>query len=364
MKLPSTLALLCISLLSTISPTAAHPTASPKSLPLAVERIHEFSPSTWVENLAVRSNGKVLVTLLTTPDLYQIDPFTPNSAPLLVHHFADHKGLLGITETTRDLFYVVTGNYSSADKANPNPVGAYDTYEVDVRNGASNAIVSKNANLPNARLLNGMTTLSASEGIVLIADSFAGLLYRLNTHTKQVAVAIDDPTMKVPPASKTPFSINGVKIRNGYLYFTNTAAGTLVKIPISPIDGTATGPAVILTTDIAGDDFILDRAGDAFIAQNGLNNLGFLGPQGGNVTVLTGAPLTDKTVLAGPTACAFGRRRGDRMSLYITTAGGIAPWVNVSTLGGALSRVDLRGSGYYNKGWEGEEGRGEGEGED
>lgn len=362
MKLFSTVALLSVSLLSTIPPTAAHPAATPKPLPLPVEIIHEFPHNTWVENLAVRNNGKVLVTLVTTPDLYQIDPFTPNSAPILVHRFTDHKALLGITETTPDIFYVVGSNYSSADKTNPNPVGAYDIYEVDMRNGASKAIITKNANFPNARLLNGMTTLCASEGIILIADSFAGLLYRLNAHTKQVAIAIDDPTMKTPPTGTTPFGINGVKIRDGFLYFTNTGAGSLVKIPISPIDGTATGPAVVLTTNAKGDDFILDRAGDAFIAENNLNNLAFLPPQGGNVTVLTGAPLTDPTVLAGPTACAFGRRHGDRRSLYITTTGGIASGVDVPTLGGALSRVDLRGTGYFNKGEDGEEWDGEGEG--
>lgn len=356
MKLLSTLALLSISLHSTIPHTAAHPAAhfaahpaaTPKSLPLPVQIIHEFPHNTWVENLAVRSNGKVLVTLVTSPDLYQIDPFAPNSAPILVHHFSDYVSLSGITETTTDIFYVVCSKTSSTTK--PIPTDAYDIYEVDVRHGASNAIVTKNANVPNARFLNGMTTLRAYEGIILIADSFAGLLYRLNTHTKQVAIAIDDPTMKTPPTSKTPFGINGVKIRDGFLYFTNTAQGSLVKIPISSIDGTATGPAVVLTTNAKGDDFILDRAGDAFIAENSLNNLAFLGYQGGNVTVLTGAPLTDPTVLAGPTACAFGRRHGDRRSLYITTTGGIASGVNVSTLGGALSRVDLRGTGYYSRG--------------
>jgi len=370
MKLLSTLALSSTSLLSIIPHIAAHPSnalsATPRAkqpLPLPVEIIYEFPPQTWVENLAVRSNGKVLVTLLTTPDLYQIDPSTPHSAPILVHHFSEHKGLFGITETTPDIFYLVGGNYSSADKANPNPVGAYDIYEVDLRNGATNAVVTKIANLPNARLLNGMTTFCASTGIVLIADSFAGLLYRLDTQTKQVSVAIDDPTMKAPAAGPSPFGINGVKIRDGFLYFTNTATSSLVKIPISPIDASATGPAIVLSTDAKGDDFILDRAGDAFIAENNLNNLAFLPPQGGNVTVLAGAPFTNATVLAGPTACAFGRLPRDRKSLYITTSAGIASGVKDPMLGGTLSKVDLRGSGYYNRGEQEGEGEGEEEGE-
>lgn len=335
-------------LFNVVPHTFAHPANSPSAarvkqpLPLPVEVVHEFPHPTWLENLAVRSNGKVLATLLTSPDIYQIEPFTRED-PILVHHFSDHLGLLGITETTRDVFYIVAGNYSFVDSTNP--IGASDVYEVDIRKGAKQAITTKIANFPKSQLLNGMTTLNAEKGLILISDPGAGLLYKLNVRTKQFVVAIDDRTMK--PSSTLPFGINGIKIRNGALYFTNTAQGTFVKIPISA-DGSATGPAVIISKDVASDDFTFGPRGEAYLAQNGQNNLGFLGPAGGNVTILTGAPLKDKTYLAGPSACQFGRLPQDRKVLYITTTGGLFSNASTPTSGGTLSKVNLARSGYYN----------------
>ena len=69
------------------------------------------------------------------------------------------------------------------------------------------------------------------------------------------------------------------------------------------------------------------------------------------MTVLTGAPLTDKTLLAGPSACRFGRLERDREVLYITTTGGLASNATTPSSGGTLSRVDLGGSGYFDRGF-------------
>ena len=335
---------------SAISGISAYPASddhakiSRKPLPLPVEVVHEFPHGTWLENLAVRSNGKVLVDILTSPDLYQIDPST-KKAPVLVHHFCDHLGLLGITETTQDIFYLVAGNYSAA--TNMNPVGAYDVYEIDIRKGAKQAVVNKIANFPKARLLNGVTTLNAKKGLIVIADSGAGLVYKLNVKTRQIDVVLADPTMR--PTEAVPYGINGVHVRDGALYFTNGAKGIFAKFPISA-DGVATDPVTIISSQGFSDDFCFDGRGDAFFAQNSDNNLAFLGPKGGKLTVLTGAPLKDKNLLAGPTACQFGRLAGDKKTLYITTSGGQNSNASISNLGAQLTRVDLSGSGYYNKG--------------
>lgn len=77
---------------------------------ITVRDVWEFSDPTWVENLAVRSNGNLLVTLLSRPELYQIHP--TGGAPQLVHTFSQYTGLLGIAEIESDVFAVVTGNVS------------------------------------------------------------------------------------------------------------------------------------------------------------------------------------------------------------------------------------------------------------
>ena len=85
----------------------------PYSLPLSVHLIHEFPLKTWVENIDVRHNGQLLVTILSTPDIYQVDPVN-HSAPILIHTFPSALGLLGITEGAPDHFYVVVGNFLSS----------------------------------------------------------------------------------------------------------------------------------------------------------------------------------------------------------------------------------------------------------
>ncbi|KAL8823066.1 MAG: hypothetical protein Q9191_006212 [Dirinaria sp. TL-2023a] len=338
--------------ISTVSHTVALPQITPspsgarKQAPLPVEIIHEFPQGTWLENLAVRSCGQVLVSVLSTPDLYQIDPSNETS-PILVHSFPEHLGLLGITETTRDIFYLAAGNYSVFSKKNV--PGAWNIYEVDLTKGPRKAKVAQISNFPDFVLLNGLVTLDASKGLILLGDAGAGAVYRYNVKTNEVKIVIKDPTMNPVPPS--PVGINGIKIRKGSLFFTNAGQKIFVKVPINP-DGTASGPIETLSTNSLGDDFALDGKGDAFLAQNGANNLGYLGSEGAkNITVLAGAPLQDKHVLAGPSSCQFGRLRSDKKALYITTTGGISSNATAPGLGGTLSKVDLQGSRYYNNGW-------------
>ena len=192
---------------------------------------HDFPNNTWLENLAVRSNGKyfpfptnipgqqtplpasspptfpfspysltpflspgqVLVTLITSPDLYLLSPSTPSSPPTLVHHFANHLSLFGIAELTRDKFYVIAGNYSQPD--NHNTPGAWDVYCVDLCEDKPKVGLVKH--FGNATLLNGMAALPDGKG-VLVGDAGAGKVYRLDAATGKVDVAMDEELMKPP----------------------------------------------------------------------------------------------------------------------------------------------------------------------
>jgi hypothetical protein len=63
--------------------------------------------SQWVENIAVRSNGKILVTLINKPQVWQID--TARKSAELVHEFSDAISAMGIAEYGNDVFAVVSG---------------------------------------------------------------------------------------------------------------------------------------------------------------------------------------------------------------------------------------------------------------
>ena len=93
------------------------------------------------------------------------------------------------------------------------------------------------------------------------------------------------------------------------------------RVPINE-DGSAHGPGEILQTNLASpDDFILDNAGNAYVAQDALNELTEV-PTQGPVKVLVGG--VNDSYLAGPTSVQFGRTELDASVLYVATNGGLA----------------------------------------
>lgn len=73
---------------SLLSFTNATPPAKPStpSLPLAAAELQYFGDKTWAENIAIRSNGQILITRLDTPILQLLDP-TNKTAPITLHTF-------------------------------------------------------------------------------------------------------------------------------------------------------------------------------------------------------------------------------------------------------------------------------------
>ncbi|KAL8763267.1 MAG: hypothetical protein Q9184_000907 [Pyrenodesmia sp. 2 TL-2023] len=350
--------LLSLLILSFSPLTHAFPTATtdnrnlfpPRPLPLPVRVVHEFPKGTFIENIALRRNNQILITLLAPrPDLYQVDPLSIRP-PILIHTFADYTGVLGITEVDPDIFYVVTGNFSL--KTLDFLPGASSVFEVDFRKfnpwDKTPAAVRKVADFPNSTFLNGATLLSRDRGEILIADSGAGSVWKLNVRTGATTKVIaDDPLLKPKPGSKPTNGINGVRIRNGVLYFTNSNFETFNRIPLNA-DGSAAVPASTIASGVAGDDFALDARGHAYVALTVENEVAKVEVPRGKVTVLAGSP-EDQVTIAGPTSAAFGRTVLDKKSLYVVSTGGVQGYINAGnfTVGGRVSKIDLGLYGYY-----------------
>ena len=277
-----------------------------------------FPQSTWVENLAVRSNGQILATLFTTPQLYQVDP-TGRAPASLVFTFPQQTSCLGIAELGTDIFYVVAGNVSFTTFA-PVP-GSFNVYKVDMTNyrPGSKPSVSKIANFPQAQELNGMTVLNAAQSLLAIADSAAGVVWSLNLKTSVVSQIVNDNSMK-PDSTVAPTGVNGVKVRGNNLYFTNTNKNTYTSIPITSI-GVSKGSASTLSTLTGPDDFQFDSFGQAYFA--GSDTIRRTAANGGTVSVCTNSPLVE-----GSTACEFGRTLTDLKTLYVSTNGGIEQYIS------------------------------------
>ena len=203
------------------------------------------------------------------------------------------------------------------------------------------------ARFPDAGLLNGMTVLDPSAGVLLIADSIKGVVWSLNVRTGATGVAINDTTM----APTEGLGINGLHVRDDSLFFDNTAKRTFNRIPIDIKTGRATGPAVALLankTTLAGDDFTFDLKGNAWVVSGSSNEVYFLAnaadPTNEPMSIDSVAIIGDPTQLLGLTSARFGistedRRRG---SLYVTSNGGVPQYMEANwTMGGTISRVDL-----------------------
>jgi hypothetical protein len=329
-------------LFAIINSAIANPVAVSDVLPLSVNTVYQFDIPTWNENLAVRSNGQLLVTRLDTPILMQIDP-TNNVAPVTVATFpSTYAGLLGITETLEDVFYVVAA--APFDSNFVKTSGEISIFEVNMKTfqlGSAGVIssaanVTKVADITTAGFLNGMTTLNAAAGYILIADAYNGVVYHLNVNTGNYTVIIDDAKMKYLPGSITNLGVNGLKIRGSYLYWSNSGNPIFCRIPINDL-GAATGPSEVVATAYNVDDFTFRSDGTVWLAQNQLESLSVV--KNGITTLVAGNPYS--TILAGVTAGSFGRMRSDCNILYLTTNGGLAIPVNGTIItGGKIASID------------------------
>lgn len=296
------------------------------------------------ENLAVRHNGEILVTSTKTTSLFQISP-NKAKAPIKVAQIPNAIGLGGITELEQDVFYVVASSNVSGKATAP---GANSIWKVDMRQSstleseavAQPAHVSLVATILDAQILNGMCRMGLNDtSNLLIADSGAGTIIKLDVNTAAYEIVLRDPTMaNVPsgfvPPGFTPISVDGIHVHGSDLYYTNLNQGLFAKVPISRTTGVATGPAEVLIDKIFGDDFVLSKDGkQAWIAMNGQNTLVEV-----DILGKTARVIANSAFLSQDTAVAFGRTVHDRNSLYISGAGIFS---SNSTVSASIVRADL-----------------------
>jgi hypothetical protein len=305
---------------------------------LPTHLVHQFPNRTWLENLAIRQNGQILLTALSSSELYQVDPIHADRPPALIYTIPGATSLLGIVEMQRDVFYVIAGNWSIVTFSTTS--GSYSVWKIDIRQSKvlddgsiyPPARASKVTDIPEGVLLDGMAVLNKLKGLVVIGDSDTGVVYTLDVETGVYSKTIEDAT--TDPGGPTHLGINGMKIRGQYLYYTTTGQQIFSRIPINTTSGTPAGPAEILATHLFGDDFSFDAAGNAYIGQSVNDTVAKVTPEG-TVTIIVGS--LNSSEIAGTTATAIGKTASGHEVLYITTSGGFATPVPVE--GGKLVAV-------------------------
>lgn len=317
----------------------------PFSIALAPTRqVYRFSRDTFLENIAVRPSGSLLVTVATAPDLYLVNPSDPVPQPVLVHRFSEALATLGITETSPDTFYLTVVN-ATLSHIIPSPKSTR-IYRVSFpRPDEAVADVRLVATVLDAGLLNGLTPLDVNT--ILAADSSKGAVHAIDVASGTSRMVLQDPLM-APLANFTGpgfnLGINGVHVRDNHLYFTNTVRALFARIAINA-DGTSAGaPATIISNAPSGtgfDDFALGWSGRAFAAVGAGNTIYEIGPDGRQEVIAGGLNSTE---VAEPTSVVFGKGAGWG-KLFVTTAGGLGVPVNGdAVVGGQVVEIDLRAS--------------------
>lgn len=330
------------------------PTNVTHQLSLSPNIVHEMPKGTWLENLAIRqTDGNALVTDLSAPDIYFFST-TTQFEPIKIASLPEATGCLGIAELSLDVFYVIAGNWSNTTVTST--PGSYSIWQVDMQSwswdseGHENPTVSKVVDLPDSGFLNGMDVLNPVSGVLLVGDSSNGVVWSVNVRTGQISVAINDTSMAPIPKSDGGFDlgINGVQIRDNYLYYSNSDHATLHRIPIDVRVGFATGPAEQLANfsgmGLFPDDFAIDFFGNIWMTLDVGSGLALLRNATAtsfvekNTTLEVVANSTQNPRIQGWTSARFGKKRDDvaQQSIYVTTNGGAANYANESWVGGGM----------------------------
>lgn len=294
--------------------------------------IYEYANPTWIENIAARSNGDLLVSIIDRPELRVIHPFGHPPSESEIHSFPEKVSCFGITEYKPDVFAVLAGNYTSKNGIVP---GTTSLYSVDFNSGTP--VVSKIADLPESEGGNGMAALN--DNTILFADSWKGNVVKVDTGTGKSTVAIEHESLTPLSGAIFPIGVNGIKIRNGYLYYSNLSRATFNRVKISAETAAATGRFETLTDRATGvDDFDIATDGTAYIALNTVNTIAKLSPSG-DFGLIAGS--LNSTLLPGPTAVVVGRTKRDKGVVYAATSGGLAGPINGTyTEGGKVVAFD------------------------
>ncbi|MCW2655124.1 MAG: hypothetical protein QOE41_3444 [Mycobacterium sp.] len=306
-----------------------------------------FPEKYFLENLAVRGDGSILITAVLQKELWCVPGPEPHGevSPVLVHTF-EHP-VSGIVEVEPDVFIVsLTEGYSSHES---------HLARIDFTDWTAGAPVSPEIIFTfddRVRALNGSCLLRPV--VMLIADCFAGFIWRVDladgarSAAARIWLAHDtmamDPDSGVAPPPQP--GVNGVCYgrQRGYAWYTSTAQKVFMRVAVDPTTLDPAGGAEFVAAIDNADDFCLDEnAGFAYITRHRANTFDRvpLEPRhGSEVRHIAGDPFND--ALIGPSSAAWGRGLGDYGRVaYVTTDGGTTAPPDGIMRKAALLRVEL-----------------------
>jgi sugar lactone lactonase YvrE len=304
MKLPK-LGLVLVALCLSLWPAAGMQAAS------GVVIVANFDPTKAEapENLIFDHHGNLYLNMALTGEIRKIAPDGTQStlATLRVGAGRTTNALLGLAVDRHDDVYALLSSHN---------VGGSDTHGVwRIHPDGSKELFAAldPAGLPNQPLFDAI-------GNLLVTDSFLGTIWRITPQGK-VSRWLTDPLL-MPDTAACGFPLrrgaNDMAFDDhGNLFVENTNKALIVRIPINP-DGSAGSPSVYASgcANLNGADGITtDVRGNVYVADIILNKVVRVNTNG---TIDTLAGPADG--LDSPSGVAFGTRRGEQTSLFITNS--------------------------------------------
>jgi hypothetical protein len=327
--------------------TAMTRTLPPPS-PAKLTTLATFPKGYFLENLAARADGSLLVTALTQKELWYIPAPTTDTPvdPVLVHTF-DHL-TMGVAEAGHDIFYIsISDGYTT-----------HESYlmRLDLNGWTPGTPLTPETILrfdDRVRALNGSCLVAPD--VLLLADSFAGLIWRVdlpNDSGKATAsvwlqhASMDhDPNSTVKPARP---GVNGIRFAAGSntLYYTSTAQRLFMGVSVDPATHEPVGEPQLVASGTMSDDFCIDEdAGVAYVTTHRENTIDRvpLTPARTEATrqIVAGEPFDED--LIGPSSGVWGRNPGDhgRLAYFTTDGGTTAPPLDGNVRTAKVLRVEF-----------------------
>jgi sugar lactone lactonase YvrE len=264
--------------------------------PLPSRVLTTWAPGTSLENIAVRNDGMIAVSIQSEGEIEEIDP-------------GDWKArrVAKLPKPIAGIVYDAFKNLWIASGVPHQPPGMVWRLSKDGE-------LALWCGIEDAELLNGMCLTPDGSGL-LIAESFTGRIHWVNMLEPQTRVWLDEPQLKPSSGTRTP-GANGIRIWQDKAFISVSERNTLLEIGLSAT-GEA-GPMRALSEHLRVDDFAIDPEGRFYLCTHQNNSVVRLSADG-RERVTIGGP---EQGLVGATAAAFGRGGADAETLYVVTNGG------------------------------------------
>ncbi|KAK0763450.1 hypothetical protein N5P37_002827 [Trichoderma harzianum] len=341
------LSVLLASLVAFSAPAVAAPSPS-SSVSLSSKIIGQLPDGTWLENLAVRPNGDILTTLLFPYGAI----YTIRQSPQGLHglellaNFSSVNSLGGISPVAvasgLETYVVVGANTTGLSQPIRGTFSAWTVTFQPTKSGVTREQVRINKvsdMSPNSTFLNGVISIPDVPHAVLVSDSAAGSVGYLDIQTGELDPdAFVFPEMQPVQGGAFPLGIDGIRIHDGYLYWTNTLRVVIYRVALAASGYPATGATAEIVANLTSlahglDDFAFDSRGNILAATNFDNSVLYVDTRTGDAKTILGGE--DDITFAGCTGVYFGRGWTEPNTFFVSTSGGLANPVGGNRTAGA-----------------------------